>query len=67
MKRYIPQWIANEFVEYPDGEWVKWDDAEPYVAVIETLAELGNPEYIYYPTWLSRLIHKAKELSGEDK
>jgi hypothetical protein len=26
MKRYVPQWIANEFVEQPDGEWIRYED-----------------------------------------
>ncbi len=48
-----------------DGEWVRHEDVLPYIAVVIVLAEMGNPKYMYYPSWLSRLIYKAKELSKE--
>jgi len=31
MKRYIPQWIAQEIVECDNGEWVKYEDVKRFV------------------------------------
>ena len=40
MKRYVMPEVRTEWVEDPDGEWVKFDDVEPELKELARLRKL---------------------------
>ena len=50
---------------YPcsDGEWVKYEDAEPFITLVNTLSKLNDPDHGIV---VKQLSLRARKLVGED-
>lgn len=36
MKRYTNQYAGEEYIEAPEGEWVKWEDVQQLLNLVES-------------------------------
>ncbi len=58
MKRYRMDWDWEQEVEFKNGEWVKYEDAEPFRYLVELI--WANKWQV--PTWMK---DKAGKLLGK--